>query len=130
MPPLCLPITPVSDSAVAKQVAITGMNDNKRQITVTVVCTASGHLLSPQLLFVKALLVAVILRLNLPLSESLAGPRNIPLSRLVPYVNRVRQELGLPETQKTLLVVNVLKANRSPDVLDRFKEAGLVYFSR
>ena len=49
-----LPIVPVSDWSLdekgTKQVPLTGLDD-KRQITAVLACTATGRLLSPQLLY-------------------------------------------------------------------------------
>lgn len=44
---------------------------------------------------------------------------------LKPWVEQQRAELGLPASQKALLVLDVYKAHRTPDVLHVLKENGL-----
>ena len=45
---------------------------------------------------------------------------------LTPYTDRVKDELGLPKSQKSLLILDVFRAHRTPDVLDELKANGFV----
>ena len=114
-----LHIVPISnwtlDIKGSKQVAITGI-DNKRQITVVVVCTASGHLLCPQVLYQGT---THRCHPNDKFPDGWDGYHSASHwsakdtvmrlidTILVPYVNKIKQDLGLPETQKALLVLDV-----------------------
>ena len=45
---------------------------------------------------------------------------------LLPYVERVKEECGLPASQKAFLILDVFRAQRTEDVLDELRSSGFV----
>ena len=45
---------------------------------------------------------------------------------LLPYVTKEKEELGLPASQKALLILDVYRAHRTEDVLDELKASGFI----
>ena len=45
---------------------------------------------------------------------------------LLPYAERVKEECGLPASQKALLILDVFRAHRTEDVLDELRSSGFV----
>ena len=134
-----LPIVPVSnwtlDVEGASQVALTGMED-KRQITAVLTCTASGVLLPPQLLYRGTTDRCHPKTIDFPSGWDIFHSENHSSTHhtvkrlidtiLLPYVTKVKLDLGLPEEQRALLILDIFKAHRTPDVLDRLREAGFL----
>ena len=124
-----LPIVPVSDWTLeregSKQVAITGIDD-KRQITVVLVCTASGHLLysTHKSFTLQGTTDRCHAKVEFPTGwDVYHSPshwstqdtvQHLINNILYPYLEKTKEELGLPKSQKTLLVLDVFKAHRTP----------------
>ena len=125
------------EAAGSKQVALAGAED-KREITCLLGCTLSGHMLPPELIYQGKTerchaTVAFPEGWDIWHSDS-HWCTHLTMQRYVakilqPWLEQKRKELGLPQTQKAVVVLDVYKAHRTPDVLQVFKESGfeLVY---
>ena len=133
-----LPIVLVSDWSLdekgTKQVPLTGLDD-KRQITAVLACTATGRLLSPQLLY-QGTTTRCHPKATFPEtwdvwhSESHrsthATVKRMVGTILLPYVEATKEERGLLYSQNALLIIDVFKAHRKPDVLEELTSSGFV----
>ena len=133
-----LALVPAADWTLAEKgsrdVAMLG-KDDKRQITAVLACTPTGKLLPPQLLYQGS-------------TSRCHPPASIPFPEawdiwhsdshwsthetilryintvLKPYADSVKQKLGLADSQRGLIVLDIYAAHRTPDVLAEFDKAG------
>ena len=110
--------------------------EDKRQITAILTCTLTRHLLPAQLLYRGRTDRCHLKTVSFPSgwdvfhSENHRSPHET-VKRLVdtilqPYVQKTKMDLGLPESQKALLILDIFKAHPTADVLDQLREAGFV----
>ena len=130
-----LPLVPVSQWTLAeegsKQVPITGLDD-KRQITGLLACTLSGNLLPPQLIY-EGKTERCHPKHSFPPAWDIFHSLShwATHTTMVRYVEKILQpwrlkevtELQLPHDQKALVIMDVFKAHRTPDVLEVLEAA-------
>ena len=130
-----VPIVPQSQWTMAeqgaKQVPLTALDD-KRQITAVLACSMSGKLLPPQLLYQGTTerchpKVTVPPSWDIWHSPSHWSNHNTIVRYiekiLVPYLNQQRQEAALAFDHPAIVILDVFKAHRTPDVLDVFRRS-------
>ena len=134
-----LPIIPVSEWMLSckgqAQVPVIGLED-KRQITAVLTCSVTGKLLPPQLLYqgkttrCHPAKVAFPPEWDIWHSESHWSThetiKRLVGTVLVPYTEKIKEQLGLPATQKSLLILDVFRAHRTDDVLDELRSSGFI----
>jgi hypothetical protein len=129
-------IVPVSawtlEKKGAKSVPITSIDD-KREITVVLACTAAGELLCPQIIYQGS-----TERCHPPETVNFPEGWDIWHSKshwcthetmtrfivnvLEPWATKVKFDLDFPENQRGLVILDVYKAHRTPDVLEEFSK--------
>ena len=125
---------PVSSWTMAKEgskkVEITGIND-KRQITVVLTITKTGHYLPPQLIYAGKTCrclpkVAFLSGWCITHSENHWANEVTTLKYmdeiLFPYVRQKKKELGLPAEQTCLVIFDRFKAQCTANVLEALEE--------
>ena len=128
-------LIPYSDWTMEEQgkskISIKGLND-KREITALLSVTLSGTILPPQLLY-SGKTERCHPDFNFPKdwhTENLWANQLTVLryidTVLIPYLQSKRQELELPSTQKALLVMDVFKAHRCEEVLQKLEESNVI----
>ncbi|VDI50083.1 Hypothetical predicted protein [Mytilus galloprovincialis] len=109
-----LKIVPVSNWTLemegSKQVDIIGLED-KREITGLLGSTSDGCLLPPQILYQES-----------HWSNEQSMVRYIE-TVLVPYTDKVKEELDLPIRQQSIAIFDVFRAHRCQEVLDALSKA-------
>ena len=133
-----LPIVPVSQWTFAdkgsKQIPVTGLDD-KRQITGLLACSLSGELLPPQMIY-QGTTDRCHPRFSFPpgwdiFHSSTHWSTHTTMVRYVekilqPYCAQKKKELALSVEQKCLVVMDVYKAHRTPDVLQVLEANGFL----
>ena len=130
-------IIPVSDWTLekegSKQVDITGIDD-KRAITALLGGTASGHMLPPQLIYQGTTNKChpnfrFPEEYNITHSDTHWSNTETMLEYvdkvLLPYKDRVTEELDLPVRQKALAVFDVFKAHQAPEFLEKLEKSDI-----
>ena len=134
-----LPIIPVSEWTLSckgqAQVPVIGLED-KRQITAVLTCSVTGKLLPPQLLYqgkttrCHPAKVAFPPEWDIWHSESHWSThetiKRLVGTVLVPYTEKIKEQLGLPAKQRSLLILDVFRAHRTDDVLDELRSSGFI----
>ena len=133
-----LPIVPVSQWTFAdkgsKQIPVTGLDD-KRQITGLLACSLSGELLPPQMIY-QGTTDRCHPHFSFPpgwdiFHSSTHWSTHTTMVRYVekilqPYCAQKKKELALSVEQKCLVVMDVYKAHRTPDVLQVLEANGFL----
>ncbi|CAH1274769.1 Hypp9314 [Branchiostoma lanceolatum] len=120
--------------AGARQVPVVGHED-KRQITLLLAISLSGHLVPPQVLY-QGKTDACHARFNFPdewdvfhteshWSNSGSMERYVD-TVVAPYMAAQRERLGLANNHPGLAVFNVYKAHRTPGLLEKLKAANVL----
>ena len=125
---------PVSSWTIAtegsKKVEITGIND-KRQITVVLAITKTGHYLPPQLIYAGKTCrclpeVAFLSGWCVTYSENHWANEVTTLKYmdeiLFPYIRQKKKELGLPAKQTCLVIFDRFKTQCTANVLEALEE--------
>lgn len=104
-----------------------GVMHDKRGITVTLVETLSGQILPFQLMSLPHVKfpAGFFLSYNEKRSSNEAETMTLVNKIIYSYVNKVKQELGLPETQKALLVWDAFKAQSTDKVLSELEKLNI-----
>ena len=109
-------------------IVIKGIED-KRQITALLAVTLSGMLLPPQLLY-EGKTDRCHPHVNFPISDNHWSNTTTVLrfidKVLNPYLQSKRVELGLPPTQKALLILDVFRAHCTTAVQQKLSESNIL----
>ena len=109
----------------SKRVAVTGVDD-KRQITVVLSITMSGHYLPPQLIY-QGTINRCLPKITFPPGWHVTCTQNHWANEvttlqyidkiLLPYVNQKRKDLNLATNHSCLVIFDKFKAQCTPTVL-------------
>lgn len=123
---------PVSNWTLAekgsKSVSVVGIDD-KRELTVLLECTPCGELLQPQILY-QGTTERCYARHQFPKDGDVCHwsteetfTRYIE-TVLCPWAAKTKAKLDLPECQRSLVVLDIYAAHRTPGVLRDLKKRG------